>query len=101
MVEDVEDLSPQLNPQLLIDLRILEDREVDIVITRPTQRVSTKRAKVPRPGNTRSSATDSGRIERTRHFERGEIDELVGGACACIRIAHYIGSREKLTCVVV
>ena len=57
MIEDVEDLRSQLNPKLLIDLSVFEDREVDVVITRSTQRVSTKRAEVPRPGNTRSRAT--------------------------------------------
>src|ERR1044072_9631238 len=101
MVEDVEDFSPTLNPQLLSDVSILEDREVDIVITRPTQRVSTKRSEVPRAGNTRSRTAITGGIKRAGHFERREIDEIVRRTRASIRITDEIRSREKLARVVV
>src|SRR5690349_4278201 len=40
MVEDVEDFGAQLQPQFLRQLGVLEDREVDVVITRTTQRIA-------------------------------------------------------------
>src|SRR5689334_7277305 len=101
MVEDIEDLRSQLYSQLLRELRVLEDREVDVVISRTTQRVSTERTEVPGAGNTRSSTPIAGRIERARHFESTEVDELIGRVRARVRISDQIGPREQLAGVVV
>ena len=40
-------------------------------------------------------------VKRAWHLERREIDELVRRACPGIRIPNDIGSREKLTRIVV
>src|SRR5690349_19000776 len=101
MVEDVEDFRAQLHPQLLGKLRVLEDREVDIVITRTTQSVTTERTKVPGAGNTRSGTAIARRVERTRHLESAEVDELIRRVRARVRIADQIRPREKLSRVVV
>ena len=101
MIEDVEDLSSQLNPQLLSDVSVFEDREVDVVITRPTQRVSTKRTKMPRAGNTRTRTAVAGRIKRAGTLNAERLMNLIRRAGACIWIADDIRSREKLARVVV
>src|SRR6185503_792342 len=55
VVEDVEDLGSQLQPQLLRDVSVFEDRKVDVVITGTTQSVATQRSEMPCAGNTRTS----------------------------------------------
>ena len=101
MIEDVEDLGSQLNFQLLSDVRVFEDREVDVVITRATQGIATKRTKMPGAGNARTGAAIARRIKCAGNFEGRQVDELIRRACACIRITDDIGSREKLARVVV
>ena len=101
MIEDVEDFGAQLQAQFFRDVSVFEDREVDVVITGTTQRVTAERAKVPGAGNARSSTAVAGRIKCARHFECREVDETIRRACAGVRIADEIGSREKLAGVVV
>ena len=78
-----------------------EDREVDVVITRSTQCVATKRAKVPGAGNAGTGTAVARRIERAWNFECRQVDEAVRRASAGVRIADEIGSWEKLAGVVV
>ena len=101
VIEDVEDFSSQLQPQFLSQLSVLEDRKIDVVITRTTQGVAAKRTEVPGAGNTGSRTAVAAGIECAGHFECGQVDEAVRRARSGIRIADEIGSREKLTGVVV
>src|SRR6185503_12704661 len=101
MIEDVEDLGSQLNFQLLSDVRVFEDREVDVVITRTAQGIATKRTEMPGAGNARTGAAVARGIKRARHFEGRQVDKPIRRACARIRITDEIGSREKLAGVVV
>src|ERR1043165_3560610 len=96
MVEDVEDLRAQLHAQVLSELRVFEDREVDVLITRPTQRVAAKRTEVPSSRNAGCGAAIAARIERTGNFESGKVDELIGRVRTGVRIADEIRPREKL-----
>ena len=101
MIEDVEDFRSELKPEFLSNVSVFEDRKVKIAITWSAQRVSTKRSEMPRARNTRSSTAVTRWIQRARHLEGRQIDEPVRRARACIRITDEIGSREKLTRVVV
>src|SRR6185369_5930161 len=101
MIEDVEDLGSELNTQLLCNVRVFEDREIDVGITWPTQCVSTQRTEMPRAGNTRPGTSIAGRIKRAWHFERRQINEVVRRARSGVRITDEIGPREKLARVVV
>src|SRR5437868_10546534 len=101
MIEDVEDFRAQLKSQFLGDVSVFEDRNVDVAITWSAQRVSTKRSEMPRARNTRSSTAVTRWIQRARHLEGRQIDEPVRRTRARIRITDEIGSREKLTGVVV
>src|SRR5205085_3239513 len=101
MIEEIENLCAQLEFDALVQRRRLKDREIEVAITRPNQRVAAQTPEVHRARQTRGGAAIARRVECAGHFEGGEIQETIWPARTGEGIADQIGAREEFARAVV